>query len=380
APKARVTIVSSLAGVLDLITYSSNDFDSSEDPFAPEHASSALTTSLFLHSSDSSETSRDFAWRNKVVLRSSSPSSPTHALPSTVTASLAPCWIVPAPPGVPRRPAILVLPVPARISANHRRFHSSSSSSPLCKRLTTHSPSPSTRPSRKRCRPPTNLVTSATSIPRALIHVRADLLPPRKRIRGSSAALSPEETIEESLEVGSEEDIDSDVMADIEADIATKATAANEIRNETKVGFKVDDEAEDEDEAESSARGTIEIGIDRVFELEIPVDILELYDHIEEIPARRVVDIKEDERVWEIRALADEKEMAHIRDRINVLEGSNMRLREALAEEKERADSVWPRMGYIQDELRQIRLSRYYDRMDFRRLETFSMRRLGYHP
>ncbi|GJZ27023.1 hypothetical protein Tco_0571276 [Tanacetum coccineum] len=42
------------------------------------------------------------------------------------------------------------------------------------------------------------------------------------------------------------------------------------------------------------------------------------------------------------------------------------------------ADSVWRRMGYIQDELRQIHLSRYYDRMDFRRLETFSMRRLGY--
>ncbi|GJT07431.1 hypothetical protein Tco_0841893 [Tanacetum coccineum] len=99
-----MAVVSLLVGVLDLITYSSNDFDSSEDPSAPEHASSTLTTSLFLHSSDSSKTSRDSAvsgslkrpplldsheatisrWRSKVVLRSSSPSSPTHALPSTV--------------------------------------------------------------------------------------------------------------------------------------------------------------------------------------------------------------------------------------------------------------------------------------------------------
>ncbi|GKF83325.1 hypothetical protein Tco_0244981, partial [Tanacetum coccineum] len=101
---------------------------------------------------------------------------------------------------------------------------------------------------------------------------RTDLLLPRKRIRGSSAVLSPKDTIEESLEVGSEEDIDSDVMADIEVDIKTKAAAADEIRDETKVGFKVDDEAEDEDEAESSARGTMKIEVDKVYEPEIPVD------------------------------------------------------------------------------------------------------------
>ncbi|GJS53253.1 hypothetical protein Tco_0626615 [Tanacetum coccineum] len=70
--------------------------------------------------------------------------------------------------------------------------------------------------------------------------------------------------------------------------------------------------------------------------------------------------------------------MTRMRERISVLERSNMRLMGALAEERERADSVWRRMGYIQDELRQIHSSRYYDRMDFKRLETFAMRRLGY--
>ncbi|GJS67121.1 hypothetical protein Tco_0681685 [Tanacetum coccineum] len=299
--EVEVSVVASPARVLDLITYSSTDSDSSEDPSVPEHALSATATSLFLHSSYSFKTSRDFAvsgslerppsldlyevtvarWRSKVMLRSSSPSSPTYALPPIVNASPAPCRMVPAPPGVPHQPAILVLlcqeipfgrpyrtqpnkvlrmmttgkrvhPVPARISANRMRFHSSSSSPP-CKRrrisscvlsskgsspdlstslseralhlVTTHSPSPSAEPSRKRCRSPTTLVTLATSTPGALVH--------------------------ESLEVGSEEDIDSDVMADIEADIEVEAATADETRAETEAGFEGDDEAK------SSARGMI---------------------------------------------------------------------------------------------------------------------------
>ncbi|GKC34974.1 hypothetical protein Tco_1047358 [Tanacetum coccineum] len=241
APKAKVTVVALPAGVLDLITYSSTDSDSLEDPSAPEHAPSAPATSPFLHSSDSFKTSRD----------------------SAVSGSL-------------ERPPPL---------DSHEATVAWSSHS-----VTTHSPASSTGPSRKRRRSPTTLVTSATSTPRALVHVRDVLLPPCKRIRGSLTALSPEDTIEESLEVDSEEDIDSDVMADIEADIAAKAAAADEIRAETKVGFK------------------------------------ELYDHMEEIPAWRVADIEEEQRAREIRALADEREMTRMRERISVLEGSNMRL------------------------------------------------------
>ncbi|GKB77199.1 hypothetical protein Tco_0944094, partial [Tanacetum coccineum] len=43
-------------------------------------------------------------WRSKVASRASLPSSPTHDLPPAVR------QIVPAPLGVPHRPAILVLP------------------------------------------------------------------------------------------------------------------------------------------------------------------------------------------------------------------------------------------------------------------------------
>ncbi|GJU26891.1 putative ribonuclease H-like domain-containing protein [Tanacetum coccineum] len=71
--------------------------------------------------------------------------------------------------------------------------------------------------------------------------------------------------------------------------------------------------------------------------------------------------------------------MSRMGERIRFLEGSNTRLKGSLPKERERDDSVWRRMRYIQDELRQIRLSRYFDRMNFKRLETFVMRRLGYH-
>ncbi|GJU91309.1 hypothetical protein Tco_1303732 [Tanacetum coccineum] len=267
ASEAGVTVVTSPVGVLDLITYSSTDSDSSEDPSSPEHATTTPATSPFLCSFDSSETSGDFSnrgslerpplldshetivarWRSRVALRSSSSSS-AHALPSIIITSPAPCRIVPAPPRVHS--------LPSRIPANHRRFHSSSSSPPRKRRrtsscsslsegsssysstslsersshsVTTHSPSTSTGPSRKRCWSLATFVTSTTHTPRALSPVRADLLPPHKRIRGSSAALSPEDTIEESLEVGSKTNIDSDIKADIEANIAAEAAAAIEV-------------------------------------------------------------------------------------------------------------------------------------------------------
>nr|GEX64561.1 hypothetical protein [Tanacetum cinerariifolium] len=85
----------------------------------------------------------------------------------------------------------------------------------------------------------------------------------------------------------------------------------------------------------------------------------------------RITDIKEEHRTWEIWALADEREMIRLHERVIMLEGSNMRLRGGLAEERERADSIGRHLSDVQEELRQIRSSRYCDRMDFRRLETF---------
>ncbi|GKA02946.1 putative reverse transcriptase domain-containing protein [Tanacetum coccineum] len=276
------------------------------------------------------------------------------------------------------------------IPANRRRFHPSSSSSPRkCHKASSYSSSldspdstadDSPTPHRfvdpypirtlrdseayRRWRvAPLSIVSSATSVPLttptlgALSPTHTDLLTLRKRIRGFSAASSLEDSSEGSMEVGSEDDIDSNVMADIEADIVAEAAPAEEIRAETKVGLERDDK--DEDKAESSARGTIEIRVDRVVEPEMPADNLV---PISDGGSRENFEIGLDVVIQE---LHDHMMETRIQ-------------RRALAKERERANSVWRRMRYIQEELRQIRSSRYHDRMGMRRLETFAMRRLGY--
>nr|GEW37364.1 hypothetical protein [Tanacetum cinerariifolium] len=113
APDVEEVVVASPAGVLDLVIYSSVNFDPSEDP-SSEHAPIVPSTFPLL-SSDYFETSRDYSnndsterppspdshaavvarWGSKVALRpssyelSSSPSTPV--LPSTpVEAAIAP--------------------------------------------------------------------------------------------------------------------------------------------------------------------------------------------------------------------------------------------------------------------------------------------------
>nr|GEY20223.1 hypothetical protein [Tanacetum cinerariifolium] len=323
-PKPGVTIVALPAGVFDLSTYSSTDSYSSEDPPAPEHAPIAPAISLFLHSFDSFETSRDFAvsgllerppsldpyevtvarWRSRLALRSSSP---THALPFIVITLPVLCRIVPALPGVPRRPAILFLPgqkiplgqpyrtqpnrvlkmmnmrkrvrpLPSRhIASRHSSYYSSLDS--LSERsshlVTSHSLSLFVGPSRKRCR---SLITYVPLVIPAQVDLsptHADLLPPCKRFRSSSAALSPEASIKGSMEIGSEdEDIDSNVMADIEADITAEAAAAIEFRTVVDVGI-VEHVVPDDilvPIADEVSREYFQIGLDVV--------IQELYDHI----------------------------------------------------------------------------------------------------
>ncbi|GJX37367.1 retrovirus-related pol polyprotein from transposon TNT 1-94 [Tanacetum coccineum] len=62
------------------------------------------------------------------------------------------------------------------------------------------------------------------------------------------------------------------------------------------------------------------------------------------------------------------------------LEWSNASLRDTMMMERARADRFWRRMSVMESQLRQIHRFCYYDRMRFRRLETFATRRLGFHP
>ncbi|GJS52285.1 hypothetical protein Tco_0625647 [Tanacetum coccineum] len=91
-------------------------------------------------------------------------------------------------------------------------------------------------PSFKRRRPLIISAPLALPIPGALSLVHADLLPPRKRIRGS---------------------------ANIDADIAAAEAVA---ASEADVGVEVSIGSNGEDEAEEEDRGTIEIGVDRIIE------------------------------------------------------------------------------------------------------------------
>ncbi|GKF86806.1 hypothetical protein Tco_0254633, partial [Tanacetum coccineum] len=175
----------------------------------------------------------------------------------------------------------------------------------------------------------------------ALLPVHADLLPPRKRIRGSSGALSLEDTIEESLEVGSETEIDSDIRADVKADIAAEVAAAIEIYTRAKFEIKVEGDDGEKDDAKSSAR---EEDGKETFKIGLYIFIQQLYDYMMEFPAQRIADIEEEQRSHEVGAIIVDTKWPRMLRRISVLKGSVMILRGALGMEKERADSAWRRL------------------------------------
>ncbi|GKF04322.1 hypothetical protein Tco_0034990, partial [Tanacetum coccineum] len=120
---------------------------------------------------------------------------------------------------------------PAR-SAALRRLHdatlsletSSSNTSSGSSLNLAHASSSSAGPSRKRSR------SSATSIPTTvhtagvLSPTRTDLLPPRKRYRGTTIMHSDESSDEGSPVTQTESDMDSDTRANVEAVNATAAT------------------------------------------------------------------------------------------------------------------------------------------------------------
>ncbi|GKB26210.1 hypothetical protein Tco_0865611, partial [Tanacetum coccineum] len=200
-----------------------------------------------------------------------------------------------------------------------------------------------------------------------------------------------------------EEDIDADVLADIEADAGVDDGISME------VSVEVVSEDDEEYEAESSTRGTVEIGMNRVIEPVVAEDIAEptsenyhdlasvdgsrevmqmgldvamqeLYNHMHEILVDRIMEIEAGHRQLEVESLIASGERAGLLDRVVSLERSNTRLRDTLRMESVRVDGFRRRMGYMEDEFRQIRMFRYNDRLRFRRFEAFTTRRLVFVP
>ncbi|GJZ42864.1 putative reverse transcriptase domain-containing protein [Tanacetum coccineum] len=132
----------------------------------------------------------------------------------------------------------------------------------------------------------------------------------------------------------------------------------------------------------------MEVGVDVVVRIDIPDGILmpdvverleqfeeglqDIYDHVIEIPLQRIEDIKTRQRKLEVRSLIDGGERASLLEQVASLERSNARLRGTMMMESARADRFRRCVSFMESELRQIRRFRYYDRMRFRRLETFA--------
>ncbi|GKE39119.1 hypothetical protein Tco_1462524, partial [Tanacetum coccineum] len=321
------------------LSYNHSEFESNEDSTESDASEAPL--------SPNSYAATVARWRSKVVARSSSSGSsssssipipsvevattpavlPTSPVGNTVAPSL--MATLPVPHVVCRRTRITMrksamgytpMMTPAR-SATLRLLrarlssHSSGSSLPL-----SNSPSDSSTPdipvsspevsshslsdtahtlsgplSRRR-----QQVPAASHPSGALSQVRADLLPPCKRFRGSSVASSQEYSIKDSSEAGTETDIDTDILADIKADITAAITA--------------DVEADAKPTIEADVEPVMETDIETYFvaEPEVPDDLPKsniakrldqheeaiqgMYEHLLDLPALRLKDIEEEQR------------------------------------------------------------------------------------
>ncbi|GJU51684.1 hypothetical protein Tco_1221239 [Tanacetum coccineum] len=193
----------------------------------------------------------------------------------------------------------------------------------------------STGPSRKRCRSPVATVTSSIHATRDLVPSRADLLPPRKRLRDS---ISPEDSVEDDIDTNVLEDIKADATAievTIDRDVEARVDAGIDMEVDVRIG--VEDEVEDE--IESSDRCTTEVGVDLAAGIDIPDAMLmpdavehleqvqeglqDIYDHVIEIPLQRIEDIKTGQRELESRGLIAGGERDSLLEKVASLERIN---------------------------------------------------------
>nr|GFA60764.1 hypothetical protein [Tanacetum cinerariifolium] len=169
--------------------------------------------------------------------------------------------------------------------------------------------------------------------------------------------------------------------ADVDACIAfTDDIAARGKDVSVEVGTAADEEAE------SSARGIIEIRVNRVTHHVISDDMAEpvredypnhvsadgslevmrrgldmvmqeLYTHMVEISVHRFRVIESVQRDHGHRIVATSQQSAAMSEMISMLERDNMRLRGVLAVKRQRVDRLWRSMSYAQRDLRQIHSS-----------------------
>ncbi|GJU38687.1 hypothetical protein Tco_1191644 [Tanacetum coccineum] len=365
-------------------------------------------------------------WRSCVAGRSSPPPPPISQ-------------ILPASPSVPRRPAILVSPgKPIPIGRPYRTqpyvVHYSSSDqitlddssrdssfdSSLEASSDSHSDTLSDSSSRHSSLGYAISDSPISPVRKALSPTRADLLPPRKRIRDFDSMMDledcPEEghalyvpremglgvEIEDSYEPYIELDVDFDIQADIDAYFvyADKIAARGTY-------IRVEIETATKEEARSSETDTVEVEVDPRVRLVIDDDVHEpvredlsdyvttdgavevtyetlgdlvqrFHDHTVEILVHRIQVIESVQRFQGHRIVGVDLEVTTMTERIGTLEQDNTRIKGMLDVERQRVDRLQDSMSRVQRDLRQIRRFRFYDRMRVGRLEACARSHLGY--
>ncbi|GJU06961.1 hypothetical protein Tco_1123391 [Tanacetum coccineum] len=203
------------------------------------------------------------------------------------------------------------------------------------------SSSPSSRPSRKRCRSPTALVPSSTHVSRSIAPTPADLLPPRKRFRDS---YSSEDSGEEHMEVDT---------ADVEAvaDVGISEGVVAHPEDGVGMGFEIaaSDVREDDEEfeAEASAADTREIVVDplvigdssessRGGIPDLEDTIYDIVHYMSEVRIDRITEIETTQRQLETSQMVASGERASLVERIGSLRLEYLKVRAMLSIERDR--------------------------------------------
>ncbi|GJS92811.1 hypothetical protein Tco_0799779 [Tanacetum coccineum] len=247
------------------------------------------------------------------------------------------------------------------------------------------SSSPSSGPSRKRCRSPTASVPSPTHVSRSIASTPVDLLSPRKRFRD---LYSPEDSGEEHMKVDT---ADAEVVADVGISDGVVAHTKDSIGIRGEIAASDVREDDEEFEAEDSAADTREIVVDPLaigdsFESsrggipDLEDTIYDIVHYMSEVHIDRITEIETTQRQLETSQLVASGERASLVERIGSLRLEYLKVRAMLNIERDQIDSLRWHMALSQEEFRQVRRDRDDTRRRLRRLESYVERHLGFRP
>ncbi|GJV69102.1 hypothetical protein Tco_1484611 [Tanacetum coccineum] len=235
--------------------------------------------------------------------------------------------------------------------------------------------SPSSGPSRKRCRSPTASVPSPTHVLRSIAPTPADLLPPRKRFRDS---YSPEDSGEEHIEVDT---ADAEAVADIGISEGVVAHLEDGVGMRFKIAASEVREDNEEFDVEASVADTREIVVDLLvigdsFESsrgcipDLKDTIYDIIHYMSEVRIDRIIEIETTQRQLETSKMVASGERPSLVERIGSLRLEYLKVRAMLSIERDQIDSIRWHMALLQEEFSQVPNDRDDTRRRLKRLES----------